>query len=297
MHRVLVLALLLEIGVPAGAAQGQDRPRSAAISGRVIDAATRLPIRGVVVQLGGAGQYAETDSSGMFRLGGLTPQLASIRLFHPGYALVQRSLNLFAGRTVPVEYAMTAEIQRLADVRVEGVPAPTPTERMLEGFTERRRTGFGTFFDQTDLTRWEHRLVGDVLRGVSSVKVIGDLSFVTVATNRLATRSMVRDLGPCYLDIIVDGNLIYSQSSLAGGASQPPPNVNAIVSITELAGVEIYAGVSDIPARYRSPGNMCGAILFWTRRGWGLMGEKGEVRRGAEGYEAPAKKPRPPAQR
>jgi hypothetical protein len=120
------------------------------------------------------------------------------------------------------------------------------------------------------------------------------MSNVYVATNRLAVRSMVRDLGPCFLDIIIDGNLIYSQSSLAGGASQPPPNINALITVTELAGVEIYGGFSDIPAKYRSAGNMCGAILFWTRRGWGQLGEKGEVRRGGEVYQAPPRKPKPP---
>jgi hypothetical protein len=259
---------LLSLPVGLGAQQA-----TAGIRGRVIDAATRLPISGVVVQLGGSGQFVESDSTGTFRFSRIQPHLARIRIFHPGYTLVERSLNLYARRTVAVEYALTPEVQRLADVRVEGAPELSPTELMLEGFTERRRTGFGTFFDQTDLTRWEHRLISDVLRGVSSVKAIGDLSHVYVATNRLATRSMVRDLGPCFLDIIVDGNLIYSQSSLAGGAGQAPPNINAIISITELAGVEIYGGVSDIPARYRSPGNLCGAILFWTKRGWGRVGE------------------------
>jgi hypothetical protein len=267
---------------------------SAAIRGRIIDATTRLPIAGVVVQVGGAGVFAESDSTGAFRFGGLQPQLARIRIFHPGYALVERSLNLYPRRTVPIEYALVPEIQRLADVRVEAAVPLSPTAMMLEGFTERRRTGFGTFFDETDLTRWEHRLISDVLRGVSSVKAIGDMSNVYVATNRLAVRSMVRDLGPCFLDIIIDGNLIYSQSSLAGGASQPPPNINALITVTELAGVEIYGGVSDIPAKYRSAGNMCGAILFWTRRGWGPLGEKGEVRRGGEVYQAPPRKPKPP---
>jgi hypothetical protein len=276
LQALLLAGLVSALGASPVLAQG----RSAAIRGRIIDATTRLPIAGVVVQIGGSGQFAESDSGGTFRFGGLQPRLARIRIFHPGYALVERSLNLYAGRTVPIEYALVPEVQRLEELRVEGAPVLSPTAMMLEGFTERRRTGFGTFFDQADLTRWEHRLISDILRGVSSVRAIGDLSNVTVATNRRATRSMVRDLGPCYLDIIIDGNLIYSQSPLAGGASLPPPNINALITVTELAGVEVYGGVSDIPAKYRSAGNMCGAILFWTRRGWGVGGEKAEPKRG-----------------
>jgi hypothetical protein len=245
------------------------QPGSAAVAGRVFDAQTREPIAGAVLQLVGRNRFVETDSAGAFRLGGLDPQLVSVRIFHSGYGSVQRSLNLFAGRTVAVEYLLTPEATRLAEVRIEARPEATPTARVLEGFEERRRLGAGTFFDQETLERWTHRRMGDILRGVPSVRLITSGSTVVAATNRQGVRSFGRGGGPCYLDVIVDGMRI-------GGSNSAPPNLNGLVSVSELIGVEIYPGLASVPAVYRTPGNMCGAIMFWTRRGWGKGGAAGE---------------------
>jgi len=261
------VGLLAVLALPQAPAQ----TGSAAVAGRVLDAQTRKPLAGVVVQLVGRNRFAETDAAGAFRLGGLDPQLVSVRIFHPGFTTVQRGLNLFAGRTVAVEYLLTPEATRLPEVRVLAKPEPTPTARMLEGFNERRRLGAGTFFDQATMERWEHRRMGDILRGVPSVRLYTNGSTVTAATNRQATRSFTRGGGPCYLDVLVDGMRV----STDGG---PPPDLNGLVAISELAAVEVYAGISDIPALYREPGNMCGAIMFWTRRG----GEAGEKPPGGE---------------
>ena len=158
---------------------------------RAPDATTRQPVAGAVIQLAGLNHLAETDTAGAFRLGGLEPQLVSVRVFHPNYAAVQRGLNLFANRTVQVEYLLTAQVQRLPEVLVVEKPEPTPTARVLEGFEERRRLGAGTFFDQAMLERSMHRRMGDMLREVPTIKLIGTGSEVRAATNRQATRSIM----------------------------------------------------------------------------------------------------------
>lgn len=255
------IGLVSLLALPAAFAQAG----SAAVAGRVLDAETGRPLAGVVVQVVGKNRFAETDTAGAFRLGGLDPQLVGVRLFRPGYTTVERGLNLFASRTVSVEYRMQSEGTRLPEVSVEARPEPTPTARMLEGFNERRRLGAGTFYDQATLERWEHRRMGDILRGVPGVKLFTNGSSVTIATNRQATRSFTQGGGPCFLNVLVDGMEIGKGT-----------NLNGLVAISDLAGVEIYSGISDIPAMYRDPGNMCGAIMFWTRRGWGRGGEAGE---------------------
>jgi hypothetical protein len=260
----VAIAILSPVGVLAGQAG------SAAIAGRVLDATTRVPLSGVVVQLAGLGRFAETDSAGAFRFGGLDPQLVNVRLFHSGYAAVERGVNLFAGRTASVEYVMAGETasQRLPEVRVAGRAVPTPTAQMLEGFNERRRLGGGVFIDEETLNRWHHRRPADVMRGLPSVRVVGDGSRAFVATNRQATKSFSRGGGPCYLDVLVDGQLLYTQSDQVGNrGGRAPLDINGLIAVSEMAAIEVHSGIATMPAAYRTPGNMCGAIMFWTKRG------------------------------
>ncbi len=268
--RILPFLCLAAIAVlpPSGVLSGQAG--TAALTGRVLDAESRQPLAGVVVQLAGLGRFAETDSAGAFRFGGLDPQLVNVRLFHPGYAAVERGINLFGGRTASVEYVMVGETgsQRLPEVRVAGRLVPTPTAQMLEGFNERRRLGAGVFNDQETLDRWHHRRIDDIMRGVPSVALHKEGNRSFVATNRQGTRSFTRGGGPCFLDVLVDGQLLYTQSPNMGNrGGRAPPDINGLVATMELAGIEVHSGIATMPAAYRTPGNMCGAIMFWTKRG------------------------------
>jgi hypothetical protein len=109
--------------------------------------------------------------------------------------------------------------------------------------------------------------MSDVLRGASGIRLVvnGQSSFV--ASNRQQVRSI--RTGPnvaCYLDILVDGELYWSMTRSQNTGGQAP-NINSIVSISELGAIEIYNSTAAIPQKYRSIGNACGAIMLWTKRG------------------------------
>lgn len=259
---LLALALAV-LGTPAPAQQG-----TGVLSGRVLDADSRAPLAGVVVQLRGTGRSVETDSAGAFRLEGLTPELASVRLFRIGYGPVERSITLYPNRVVTVEYVMQAEAARLPEVTVAGRPEVVEGPAIMAGFEERRRMGGGTFLDETQLRRYEARRMADVLRGAANLRFITDGNSVTVASNRQTIRSMRPGAqGPCYLDIILDGVLYWSQTRDGEARGDRAPNVNSIVPVAELGAIEIYPSTAAVPLKYRSIGNACGALMFWTKRG------------------------------
>lgn len=252
-----LLALLLPAGLGA-----QTRP--ATLVGQVLDAESRVPVAGVEVILLRTTARAETDSAGGFRLAGLVPELATVQLRRIGYRFVERNVTLYPGRTTTVEYLMTREATELPEVEVVERPDENAGPAALAGFEERRRLGGGVFLDAEALSRYETRRMADVLRGTSGVRLVVDGQSAYAASNRQPIRSIRTGPGlPCYLDIIVDGQLYWSMTR--DGAR--PPSINGIAAVAELAGIEIYNSTAAIPLKYRSIGNACGAILLWSKRG------------------------------
>lgn len=266
MGRLVAMCWLL--ATPASLIAAQAPVGSAGITGRVVDAASRQPIPGAVVQLRALDRSVETDSLGQFSMSGLPGGFFAIRVIRIGYAPVERNLNVTVGRVARVEYALAAEAAELPDVVVAGKPEEVEGSAILAGFEERRRSGGGVFLDGATLARWATREVSDVLRGTANLRLIGIGRDVKVASNRQLARSM-RSMStgrPCYLDILVDGQLIWSETR-DGKEIGVPPDIDDVVSTFELAAAEIYMSTAAIPLKYRSIGNSCGAVMFWTKRG------------------------------
>lgn len=239
---------------------------AAAVAGRVLDAASRNPIPNAVIEIPSQGTRTETDSVGRFRLEGLKPQIVVVQVRGLGYQPVQRSLNLFAGRTVSVEYLLAPSVVALPDVTVrEDDPRGI---LQLSGFEDRRRLGLGQFYTEDDISRHLQRRVPDLLRDAQGMRIARGSSneFFAVNTRQQLTSIIPnRNRSVCFLDIFVDGMVIYSSDGAARGIL--PPDLNYLVPLSDLLGVEVYTGLASIPAEYRRQGSSCGAILFWTRRG------------------------------
>jgi len=266
-HRSLPILALGLLHFPS-VASAQVPAGTAGISGRVLDAGTRLPIPNAVVQIRSLDRLVETDSLGRFTLSGLPAGFFAVRVIRIGYTPVERNLTTTAGRVGTVEYVLSAEAAELPDVVVAAKPEEVEGPAILAGFEERRRLGGGTFLDQATLTRCATRRMSDVLRGAANLRMITDNQHVYVASDRQMVRSMrPGQNGPCYLDIVVDGQEIWSQTRDGDTKGSPPPNINDIVNVAELAVAEIYGSTASVPLKYRSIGNACGALMFWTKRG------------------------------
>jgi hypothetical protein len=259
-----VLAALLAGAGPLHAFQAGER--TAGVAWVVLDAATGEPVPHAVVEIASQARTTRSDSTGRFRMVGLQPQIIGIRLRALGYEAVERSLNLFAGRTVTVEYLLTPTALALPEVEVSGQPSRSILH--TGGFEDRRRMGNGRFYTEDEISRHLQRRVPDLLRDAQGMRIASGPGneFYAVNTRQVMTSIIPsRNRGACFLDIIVDGMVVWSAH--AGERGVPPVDLAFLVSLSDLLGVEVYTGLASVPAEYRRAGSTCGAILFWTRRG------------------------------
>ncbi len=271
--RLSLTAIFLGVAaLPAGlSASAQAPSRPAAVQGRVLDAATRQPLRYVVVDIVDQERRVETDEDGLFRIEGLAPQLVTVRLRSIGYAVTERSLNLFAGRQAAVEYLRSKPPPRLADLRVVArASTRLPANTLMEGFEDRQRLGIGKFYGEDELKRHPQRRVPDLLRDAPGVRFVQGSSgeYLLASTRQPMGVGGGRSDGACFLQVVVDGMVVWSPApSVPGRVTFGPPDLAHLVPVSDLVGVEVYSGIGGIPALFRSEGNHCGAVLFWTRRG------------------------------
>lgn len=262
--RYILLTTLLAGVVPPLCAQAGTG--TAGLAGRVLDAGTRNPVPHAIIEIRSQNRQAETDSTGRFRIDGLQPQIVVVHIRGLGYEAVQRSLNLFSGRTVSVEYLLSASAVALPEVVVTESDPRGILE--LSGFEDRRRMGMGQYYTEEQITRHLQRRVPDLLRDAQGMRIARGPSNEFYAVNTRQTMTSIipnRNRTTCFLDIFVDGMVVYSADGAMRGI--PPPDLNYLVPLSDLVGVEVYTGIASVPAEYRRQGSSCGAILFWTRRG------------------------------
>ena len=126
------------------------------------------------------------------------------------------------------------------------------------GFEERRRSGFGRYLTAEDVVRRQPLVVSDLFHSVGGVRV-------EPASDPIdGTRILMRGAfgGRCFPAIYIDG--LYMSDLSAN-------DIDAIVRPDEVAGIEVYAGVS-VPAQFTRGmagigrvGELCGSIVIWTR--------------------------------
>ncbi len=67
--------------------------------------------------------------------------------------------------------------------------------------------------------------------------------------------------GFCYMDVMVDGALVYRHD-------QPAPaqlyDLNSIPT-EQLEGIEVFTSTAQMPAQYNRTGSGCGLLVIWTR--------------------------------
>jgi len=130
---------------------------------------------------------------------------------------------------------------------------------ILEGFDHRVRLGFGTYFTRDQIEQIGPLRVTDLLRRVPGVTIVGG------GTRSEPVLSMNRAQfgaggGSCPVQIFMDGMLV----TRAGAG---PISVDELVTPQAVEGLEIYRGLSTVPAEFLNENAHCGVVAIWTRRG------------------------------
>jgi hypothetical protein len=219
-------------------AQGA-RP-TAVIDGIVSDT-NLVALASATVAVLGSALHVTTGESGRFRILGVQPGQYILTVHRVGYVPMSSAIQVGLRDTLRLSFALHGIV---SDLDTLVVTARQMSTRLSE-FEYRRKLGFGTFLTQEQIERRNAITLGDVLRGIASIKIVGR-SFSQSAYS-IRTSS-------CPLQVFVDDVLL-----------PPPANLMDIGSPREIAAIEVYSGPATIPLQYRPQNSTCGVILVWTK--------------------------------
>jgi len=265
----------LIVGIWLVSAAGAPRlSAQAVVRGILYDDATGERLRGTVMLVDpvtdAAVLHTATDTLGQFTMQfrGGTVQLAAVR---PGYkSILSAPMALQNGErlTIRVPIAVdgdpTHAIGVLEHVRPGDNKPVDARKAALEGFDTRRRVGTGLHYDHTQLVHSQNRTLGEFLQNVPGLR-IGDPTSANSTTmmrsQALQTASSVAGRS-CRIAWFLDGHRLDIP-----GQTDSMTDALGSMSLDNVAGLEVFRGVSEIPSEFADPDVRCGAIAVWTKVG------------------------------
>lgn len=246
---VLVLAcFVLEAQVDA---QG----RFARLRGTLVDASTASPVVGARVSLVATGRTVLTDSSGRFEVADIPTGVIRLMFSADGFPRVSLALAFAAGETMVQRFEIDStaavgdtlpasrRVQRLDPTTVTASPSRGVR---YEDFERRMKSGRGQYVTREQIAAAGYASLTDVARTLRGVNV-------ECGGGRECYIRMARAQRGCLPEYIVDG--VVDQF------------FGPQVAISDIEGVELYTGASDVPGEFAGRNAGCGVVVIWTRNG------------------------------
>lgn len=233
------------------------------LQGRVIEDGSESPLSGVYVELldreWNRLAHWFTDESGGFEFT-LQRETSAVRLraARIGYGQSASPVLWLDGYdNLDLEIRLHPEAILLAPLEVVARERVYPSP-VLDGFQHRLRSGFGHFFTREDIERMHPAYVSDVIATVPGIQL--------VSTGFASRRKIYTTRSPeCPAQIFIDGFLINQRSAITGGDFGF--TLDDAVSPGSVEGIEVYRGLSGVPAEFLNSYSHCGVVAVWTRRG------------------------------
>lgn len=132
--------------------------------------------------------------------------------------------------------------------------------QVLEGFKSRLETGLGHYITRAEIERSNPRLVTDLLAMVPGVQ----LRSSGAGLRRVVQMSRARSVLACPAQVYVDGMRLNTN---AGPSEAQLVAIDDYVAPGSVEGIEVYKGLSTVPAPFLNEYADCGVVVIWTRRG------------------------------
>lgn len=265
MRTRLVTPILLTILLAVPAA-GQVR-----LVGRVIDNTTERPLGDAQVTLtrhdGRVIQRVDTDEFGEFAFD-VGARVSAVRLqvqrlsYKPNTTPV---LYLEEHRFFQLEVRLDPDAILLAPLEVVGWSKVEPSP-FLENFKQRVETGNGFYITRADVESRRPMYTSDLLRDVPGLTVSGSGSGIRPVVQVSGRSTTTEVTGNCPTQIWIDGFLL-NRRTLGGAGRTEDFRLDDAVSPGSIEGIEVYRGLSGVPAEFLNSDAKCGVIAIWTRRG------------------------------
>lgn len=252
--------------VLAWAAPGLAQVR---LDGTVIEDGSERPIEGVRVTLLTTDENPlrthYTDAEGRFEFAVRDRDAVKLKAERIGYQETITAILSFEEQDFfQIRIRLRTDAVALAPLEVVASTG-SRVFRVPEGFERRRATGLGRYFTRAEIEERRPSHLTDLLSLVPGVRV------VPRGTRRVLTMSRSLGSRDCPAQIYVDGlhmnrRLASSLRDLAGAGAF---TIDDLVSPQSVEGIEVYRGISTVPAEFLSPDAACGVVVIWTRRGRG----------------------------
>ncbi|MBA2668917.1 MAG: TonB-dependent receptor [Gemmatimonadetes bacterium] len=263
-------ALLLLSGASPLVAQSMLR-------GIILDDSSGQPIAGAQVELLDVRNRRVgttlSDPLGVFLIPSARAGVYSFRANRLGYrGTTTPRFRLVQHDTMDVEIRLDTEAVLLAPLEVTA-RSRLRVSPVLEGFYYRKERGFGSFITREEIESRSPFYLTDVLTMIPGVRL--GPSTGRGGRHVYMVRSIQR--GECPVQIYLDGFLVnrpLSARTLSDSTSTSNQyahnlefTIDDVVSPSAVEGIEIYRGLSDVPAEFGGHDARCGVIVIWTRRG------------------------------
>lgn len=245
-HQIGALALLLTLS----SATGQNT-----ITGRVIDADSGEPVAEVSVRLAVAesdgpaqvrGEASTiTDGTGLFYFVNVPRGAYTLAIEHMAYEDRETEVEVTGEGDLNVTIPIT-----IRPIELDPIMVTMRLHRLdAVGFYNRQERGVGTFINHEDIEK--ARLLSDLTSRFPGMGMDRRLH----GNHRMRIRGNKTLFSNCKTQFILDGVPV----QLPTGIDEIPPS--------NVYGMEIYKGSSQVPTQYSTGTAMCGAVLIWTKEG------------------------------
>jgi hypothetical protein len=218
--------------------------KTATIHGIVHDPNDR-PVAGATIDVDGIPAEAHTNDAGRFAIPDVPTGSRTMAIRSIGYAPLYQSIAVMQAAADDIQVTLAAT--SLAGVSVTG---RQNVSHLQLDFEQRKREGFGTFKDSTEIVK--HTSIRSIFQGIPSVTITGtdESAFdLFTPTQTMATNNPAQG---CEMNVFIDG-----QHSDTG--------VLISLAKTQIAAIEVYVRQEFAPGQYISLQNNCGVVLVWTK--------------------------------
>ena len=214
----------------------------------------RVPIAGAEIRSGS--RLAASGPDGRFVLDSLEAGRRQFTARRVGYAPESIWVNYDPRHPDTLEFVLRAVVQNIDGVSVRDEPL---VSARLEGFERRRaRKNGGQFVTRQDLERRMPGVTSDVIRRLQGVQIVDSMG-VQLAISTRGRRVNLAGRGPPVVECVI-------RVGVDGIVKEPYFAMNTI-PVSDIHGVEVYAGAASLPPEFggarKDAG--CGLIMIWTR--------------------------------
>ncbi|MDQ3698160.1 MAG: TonB-dependent receptor [Gemmatimonadota bacterium] len=229
------------------------------VRGRVTDAGTGQPIASVQVRVDDTALGALTDATGAYVVNAVPAGSRNVVARRIGYSEGRRGVQVAAGASATVDFALSAAATTLSEVVVTGTGAPT--QRRAVG------TSIGSV-DSTAITRASAVTVDQALQGkIAGAQIVqnsGNPGGGGITMRLRGTSSIIAGSDPLY---IIDGVIVDNSSATLRdlGSRSNVQNRLADINPADIERIEVIRGAAAA-ALYGSRANN-GVVQIFTKRG------------------------------